>query len=412
MQVQCPERGHWDIYTTKRPPRIAAATGIHTQHEQATPTSRTSLRRRDFLSHQLHAALLGGALLGAAGLVSGLGGLGSGGVARDTSGAGGSGTSGRLSTTSGGRGASGSRATGGRSARARARAGRGTRTIVVGAVTVRSLVGIVGGVVDARVGPGDGAGGVVAGRGRVVEVDDDAVLGAVVDARDLDGGGRGAGAGSGDGQLGAADVELGAALLLGAVQGDVLAAHQVLARGEVLGQGEGEVVDAAADRGGPLQALGGDGRGRQLVHLEPVSGALVGGGVGALGRLGHVHGQGARVAEVRVDGEADRVARGDLLGLGLGHDVGVQAALVADEVLRGHIGDGRVRVGGLADERVGLRDLVVVDEGLKVVVGSSGGREGRNTSECGTHFGFLVRDCCLGGDEKSREMKLLLKVTR
>lgn len=242
-------------------------------------------------------------------------------------------------------------------------------------------------MVDAGVGPGDGAGGVVAGRGRVVQVDDDAVLGAVVDARDLDGGAWGAGAGAGDGQLGAADVELGAALLLRAVQGDVLAAHQVVARGEVLGQGEGEVVDAAVDGGGPLQALGGDARGGQLVHLEPVAVALIGSRLA--GGLGHVHGQGTRVAEVAVDGEADRVAGGDSLGLGLGHDVGVQTTLVADEVVRGHIGDGRVGVGGLAHELVGLGDLVVVDQGLKVVVGSSGGREGRNTSEGGTHFGLV-----------------------
>lgn len=347
--------------------------------------------RRD-LSHQLEATLLGGALLAAAGLVSGVGGLGSGGVARDTSGAGGSGTSsGGLGTTGGGRGASGGRGTSGR-AGAGARAGRSTSTVVVGAVTVRGLVGVVGGVVDAGVGPGDGAGGSVAGRGGVVQVDDDAVLSAVVDSGDLDGRGWGAGAGAGDGELGTADIELGTTLLLGTVQGDVLATHQVVAGGQVLGQGEGEVVDAAADRGGPLQALGGDGRGGQLVDLEPVAVALVGSGLGALGSLGHVDRQRARVAQVGVDGEADRVTGGDLLGLGLGHDVGVQATLVADEVLRGHIGDGGVRVGGLADELVRLRDLVVVDESLKVVVGSSGGREGRNTSECGTHFG-LVRDC-------------------
>lgn len=252
-------------------------------------------------------------------------------------------------------------------------------------------------MVLALVGPGDGARGSVAGGSRVVDVDEDTGLAAIVGTGEVDSGRGRASARSANGKLGAANVELSTALLAGAVETNVLSAHEVVALGQGVGQGEGEVVDArVVDVGGPLEAGVGDGAGGQLVDLEPLAVAEVVGGLGAVGGLAHVDGEGAGVAQLRVDGEADLVTGLDRVGARLGADVGIEATLVADDVVRGDVGDGRVGVGGLAHKLVGLSLVAVDDESLEVVVGK-GGRDGGSNGQEGREGTHLDGCCVCGG---------------
>jgi hypothetical protein len=86
--------------------------------------------------------------------------------------------------------------------------------------------------------------------------------------------------------------------------------------------------------------------------------------------LGHVDVQRTRVLDRSVDSEANSVTRSDLVGLGLG--TGIETTSVANEVLGGDIGDGRVHVAVLANILVLLGDLRSNDELVEAVVGHCG----------------------------------------
>lgn len=248
----------------------------------------------------------------------------------------------------------------------------------------------------AATGPDLGAGSSVAGGGRVVDADEQTRLLTSVGSRELDGVGGSGGAGTGDLDLGATNVELSTALSTGGVETDVLGTHEIAAGGELLGEGKGEVVDTlVVDVAGPLETPIGDGAGGQLVDLEPVTITEVVGGVGAGGGLAHVDSEGTGVAKVVVDSETDLVTSVDGVSLGSRSDVGIEATSVADNVLGSDILNGRVGIGGSADILVGLGDIAVDDESLKVVVGEDGGdggRKGQDVRERSAHD-----DCCLGG---------------
>ena len=211
-------------------------------------------------------------------------------------------------------------------------------------------------------GEGLGARVGVAGGNGVVEVElDTGVLG-VVGAGEGDAGGL-AGTAALDLDLGAAEVELGAARLAGRVQGNVLDAEQVVAGRDAGGDGGRDL--AAAVRGPGEAALGEVGP--VLVDLEPdVTAAVEVGRRLALRGLGHVEGHGAWVADVAVDPEADLVAGLDRHGLGAlaAGRVLVTADGVGLDVLDGAVG---VEVGRLADELPILGGLAVVDQSRECV---------------------------------------------
>lgn len=95
----------------------------------------------------------------------------------------------------------------------------------------------------------DGRAGVLVGRGhRVVDVDEDAGVGGLVGAGKGHLVGRVGAAAARHAELGARDVELGAALALGHVQRDVLGAEQVVAGLDALG--DLDVERALACQGG------------------------------------------------------------------------------------------------------------------------------------------------------------------
>ena len=257
-------------------------------------------------------------------------------------------------------------------------------------VPVASLAKQISRMVLAGVGPARGPrNGIILWRGPV-DIDKKTRLLARVDARNLNQRRRAARARPSNLELRTAHIMLGTAELARTMQTDMLAAHEVVARGQLLGQLEGEVVDArGVGEGGPVQAVvRTDIRRCQVVDFEPVAVTLVLGGGGAVGGFAHVDGRGARVAELGVDVEADDVAGADGARLGCGHDVGVQAALVADHVRGGWVGDGAVGVGRAADEFVRAGDLVVHDQGLEVVMGQGRGegRQGPKGESSGSHL--------------------------
>jgi hypothetical protein len=143
--------------------------------------------------------------------------------------------------------------------------------------------------------PDSGTRGLVVCGNGVVDVNEDTRVGSLVGAGEADERRRAAAATVVDLDLGAGDVELGAAGAARAVEGDVLRTEQVLARGQGLGEGDGDLCLA---HGGP--ADGGGGRdGFFLVDLEPhVAAAVPGLGCLAGGDFGHVelHGSGVRDA--------------------------------------------------------------------------------------------------------------------
>jgi hypothetical protein len=207
---------------------------------------------------------------------------------------------------------------------------------------------------DGRAGHG------VAGVGAAPDaVSESRVLGGV-HAGDLGGRAGDAGAAAGDAELGALHVELRLADVV-LVDGDVLEADEVLAVGDVLGDGE---LHAVLLPGAPgLVDVGGTVLGAALPDLEPVAVAHVGGDVG--GGLGHVDHAGAGVLDELVEPElgADLVAGLDVHGL----CGGAEGALVAAEVLGvddlGGEG-GLVVVGVLADVVVVAAHELVVDNQL------------------------------------------------
>lgn len=139
-------------------------------------------------------------------------------------------------------------------------------------VVAHSVVGLVnqvGPVGDASSGPSRDTRGSVVGGDGVVDVNLDTGFVASVLAGDAGDGAGGARAGASDAQLCAANVVLGALEFLGGVQGNVLSAQQVVARGEVGGQVDSEVLDAAGagDVGGPLETGRGDLVGGKLIDL-------------------------------------------------------------------------------------------------------------------------------------------------
>lgn len=117
------------------------------------------------------------------------------------------------------------------------------------------------------------------------------------------------------------------------MEGDVLRAQQVLARGQGLGEGDGDLCLA---RGGP--ADGGRGRdGFLLVDLEPhVAAAVPGLGRLARGHLGHVelHGPGVRDAGHGSEGDGVAGVDGGGLRAGAGRE-GVAADGVGGDVCHG-----------------------------------------------------------------------------
>ena len=271
--------------------------------------------------------------------------------------------------------------------------GRSGGTVVTSAVAVALLAVEVGGVVGAGVGPGSRSVHGVRLRGRVVDVDVQTGLSAVIGTGELHGRAGSARATALDVELSAADVELRTANLAGGVETDVLGTEEVLARGELGGQGEGEVLDTGTGVGSPLETLGSDLRGGELVDLEPVTvTGVLGGGAGG---LGHVDGLGSRVANLRVDGETDLVTGLDGHGASSSHDLGVAAALVAGHVRGGDILDGAVGVGRAADVLVRAGGLAVDDESLEVVVGQSTGHEASGGGEKSGKLDAGMHDVCM-----------------
>jgi hypothetical protein len=173
---------------------------------------------------------------------------------------------------------------------------------------------------------------VVCGDG-VVDVNKDTGIASLVRAREADERRRAAAATVVDLDLGAGDVELGAAGAAGAVEGDVLRAEQVLARGQGLGEGHG---DLGLARGGPADGGGGCDR-FFLVDLEPhVAAAVPGLGGLARGDFGHVELHGSRVRDAGDGCEGDGVAcvHGGGLSAGSGSE-GVAADGVGGDIGHG-----------------------------------------------------------------------------
>lgn len=181
------------------------------------------------------------------------------------------------------------------------------------------------------VGPCDGTRGSVASGHRPVDADLDTRLVSVVGTRELDSGGGGASTAASDLELSTSDVELSASKVAGAMETDVLSAHEVLTSGQVGWQSEGEVGDTAVDEAGPLNAVGGESGVGKLVDLEPVAVSLV--FLSSAGSLAHVNGQGTRVAKVGVDLEANLITGCDGVSLSLGHYGGIKTTSVANDVV-------------------------------------------------------------------------------
>lgn len=174
---------------------------------------------------------------------------------------------------------------------------------------------------DTSVRPGGDARCSVVGGDGVVDVEDETSFVASVLARDLGKRAGGARAGAGNAQLGTTNVVLSALKLLGGVHSNMLSTQQVVTSSQVLGEVDGEVLDAAGagEVGGPLEAGRGDLVGGELVNLEPVTGAVVRVGGSAVRGLGHPHGQGAWVRDGGIDGEADAVTGGHSVSRGRGY---------------------------------------------------------------------------------------------
>lgn len=186
-------------------------------------------------------------------------------------------------------------------------------------------------------------------------------------------------------QLRTANIELRTTLLPGPMKANALRTEKILPSFEIIRQRKREVRNprAAIVKGSPLRTLRlGDTRRRQRVHLEPVTVSLV--LLCGSGCFAHVDLLGPWVSEVVAEDEADFVAGGDLVCLCGAHDVCVNAADVADDVVRGHIGDGAVAVLGAADVFVVFCFFAVDDEGGVVPVGEGlgeDGEEGRDGNE-------------------------------
>jgi hypothetical protein len=97
-----------------------------------------------------------------------------------------------------------------------------------------------------------------------------------------------------------------------------------------------------------------------------------------------------------VHAEAHLITGSDGVSLGLGSDVRVEAALVADHVVRGDIRNGRVGVCRLADILVGVGDVAVDNESLEVVVSQGsdweGGDDGQDGRERSAHVGLVFKE--------------------
>lgn len=175
----------------------------------------------------------------------------------------------------------------------------------------------------------------------------------------------------------------------------MLSTDQVLARGDVLGDAEGQAVLAVCAPGGAGQGLGlvADGL---LVDLEPLAVTLVGGS--STRRLGHVDLGGTRVLHLGVVGQLDRQlgAGGNSGGLGLGSKG--EGAQVAAEVVhvRGHVVTGVLPLGGVllgvagvgAGVLEGARLLAVDNQSVKDVVSRSHGSQSgqKSSTESELHF--------------------------
>jgi hypothetical protein len=220
-----------------------------------------------------------------------------------------------------------------------------------------------------------------------------------VDTRDLDSRRRLGGRAARNLDLSARDVELGTAKGRGTVKTDVLNTEEILSSRGVLGEVKGNLAEVVGLEGKTVVAglVGTHGE-----DLEPVTGAVIFRSI-AIG-LGHVDVEGARVLDRGVESETNSVTRGNLVGLGLG--TSVEATSVANEVLGGDIGDGRVHVAVLANVLVLLGDLVTNNERSEAVVGHCGlGQSGgSHDSSEGTHLGgfdvytagvFLKNERCL-----------------
>ena len=120
------------------------------------------------------------------------------------------------------------------------------------------------------------------------------------------------------------------------VQRDRLHAHEVLPAGQVLGEREGDAGDALRGERDALPAVG---HRRDLVHLEPHV-AVAGEAVDVTGSLGHVDVHDTGVVDRAIGHDAQRLAGldGDRLR---GR---VRLRVVAPEVDRGDVGDGRLGV--------------------------------------------------------------------
>lgn len=118
----------------------------------------------------------------------------------------------------------------------------------------RGWVGRVGRVASARAAGPDGRAGLVGVVTGAVDVEAHAWLGIIVDAGDLNRGAGFSGAGAGDLDLRAAEVELGVAAV-GAMQGDVLGADEVLAGWGANGDLEVNAVLVPGAPVGVLQAV-------------------------------------------------------------------------------------------------------------------------------------------------------------
>lgn len=295
---------------------------------------------------------------GAGGSGDGLGGCGSGGGGgRADDHAGGQGR-GRGGGSRGG-GSCGRRGSGGRGRRSSSsryggdRGRRGTRATTGDLDDGLALA--VGATPDCTArGDGDAGNQRVGGLAAPDAKVDGGVVG-LVDAGDLGGlcaGGQGGGVGALDADLGARVVELGLAVV-GAVDGDVLGAHQVLAVGQGLGHLELDLVLAVHAPAVVLQVAGHEGvlAEQRLVDLDPVARAVV--RLDGPGGERHVHLRGPRVlhpAGVKGLPEPEAVARLDGEDVRLGPRAG---ALVAAEV----VGRGRLVLEG---RHVGARVLAHV----------------------------------------------------
>jgi hypothetical protein len=181
--------------------------------------------------------------------------------------------------------------------------------------------------VSSLTGPNSWARRRVAGRNRVVNVDQNTRVASLVSTRESN---RRAWVSTStvlDLDLGARNVKLRTTGASSAVQSNVLDTEQVLARRQGLGQGESDLRLAAAGKGHLTAGEGGALR----VDLEPDgAGAVEGCGSLAGGDLGHVELEGTRVRDGSHGSEADGVAGVDSVGL----RSGARGKLVAADLLR------------------------------------------------------------------------------